>query len=86
MHTSIKLIQLRTEIESLTKELLKMIEARNNLARQIGMEKRKLRRPLEDKVREKQLLQRLKASTCLPEEVVEELYITLAKVSLETQA
>ena len=67
MHTSIKLIQLRSEIESLTKEILKMIEARNNLARQIGMEKRKLRRPLEDTVREKQLLQRLKASTCLPE-------------------
>jgi chorismate mutase len=86
MHTSIKLIQLRTEIESLTKELLKMIEARNSLARQIGMEKRKLSRPLKDKVREERLLQRLKASTCLPEETVEELYATLAKVSLETQA
>ena len=85
MQTSIKLIQMRSAIESLTKEILKMIEARNKIAAQLGLEKRKLNLPIEDKVREAQLLKRLKATTCLPEKVVEELYATLAMAALGSQ-
>ena len=85
MRTNIELIQLRSAIESITKEILTMVEARNKIARQIGLEKRKLNLPLEDSMREEQLLKRIKATSCLSEELVEELYVTLAKAARGSQ-
>ena len=79
------IFQLRLEISFIDREILKLIEKRNAIAKDIGKVKSDANIPVRDIQREASSLEVLKASTCLSGEVVAKIHEILVKLAIDSQ-
>lgn len=82
-----KIQQLRNEITALDTQLLNLLNARGQLAQQIGLEKIKANENILVPQREEQIIEQLKIQNkgpCTPQ-MIEDIYLILFKISRKLQ-
>ena len=72
---------LRNEIDLIDKQIAKLFKERFEIVKQLNEEKRRLGKNIEDKEREKQIIE--KAKSYIEDEKLQELYLELVNKELE---
>jgi len=80
-----QILEYREKINQIDEELLTLLEKRMNLSIKIGKIKRESKIPIENKQREKEILDKLKEKSDLNKELIEGVYQQIFKESKKIQ-
>ena len=82
-----RILQLRKEIDNLDEEIIQLLKKRMHISKKVGQRKEKLEIPVEDKSREKEIIDRLltHASNNLSEEQLIRIFTAVFKSSKQVQ-
>ena len=77
--------QYRQQLNEIDKELIKLLEKRFEISKQIGVWKKQNNKPVEDLERERQIIENKLQQSQLPKEFIEELFQLIFKQSKKMQ-
>ena len=82
-----RILQLRNEIDNLVEEIIQLLKKRMRISKEVGKLKEKLEIPIEDKIREKEIIERLttQAGKNLSEEQLIRIFTTVFTSSKQVQ-
>ena len=82
-----RILQLRNEIDNLDEEIIQLLKKRMRISKEVGQLKEKLDIPIEDKEREKEIIDRLttQAGKNLSEEQLIRIFTAVFKSSKQMQ-
>ena len=82
-----RILQLRNEIDNLDEEIIQLLKKRMRISKEVGQLKEKLDIPVEDKKREKEIIDRLttQAGKNLSEEQLIRIFTAVFKTSKQVQ-
>ena len=82
-----RILTLREQIDDLDEEIIKLLKTRMEISKKVGLLKEKLHIPIEDKLRENEIIERLtsKAGKNLSEEQLIRIFTAVFKTSKQVQ-
>ena len=82
-----RILTLREQIDDLDEEIIKLLKTRMKISKKVGFLKEKLHIPIEDKLRENEIIERLtsKAGKNLSEEQLIRIFTAVFKTSKQVQ-
>ena len=82
-----RILKLRRQVDSIDGEIIKLLKKRMSISKQVGILKEELHIPIEDKIREKEIIERLtlKANQNLSEEQLIRIFTAVFKSSKQIQ-
>tara|TARA_Y100001960_G_C14420433_1_gene702637 strand:+ start:82 stop:342 length:261 start_codon:yes stop_codon:yes gene_type:complete len=82
-----RILTLRKKIDDLDEEIIKLLKTRMEISKKVGLLKEKLHIPIEDKLRENEIIERLtsKAGKNLSEEQLIRIFTAVFKTSKQVQ-
>ena len=82
-----RILTLRKKIDDLDEEIIKLLKTRMEISKKVGLLKEKLHIPIEDKLRENEIIERLtsKAGKNLSEEQLIRIFTAVFKTSKQMQ-
>ena len=82
-----RILTLRKQIDDLDEEIIKLLKTRMKISKKVGLLKEKLHIPIEDKLRENEIIERLtsKAGKNLSEEQLIRIFTAVFKTSKQVQ-
>jgi len=82
-----RILTLREQIDNLDEEIIKLLKTRMKISKKVGLLKEKLHIPIEDKLRENEIIERLtsKAGKNLSEEQLIRIFTAVFKTSKQVQ-
>ena len=82
-----RILQLRNEIDNLDEEIIQLLKKRMRISKEVGQLKERLDIPVEDKKREKEIIDRLtaQAGKNLSEEQLIRIFTAVIKTSKQVQ-
>ena len=82
-----RILQLRKEIDNLDEEIIRLLKTRMRISKEVGKLKEKLDIPVEDKIREQEIVERLTthAGKILSEEQLVRIFTAVFRSSKQVQ-